>query len=76
MRWCRWSARAGRAPFSKSVADRDSSCSWRSERGFDVTGVELNADHAAEARDRTNGSQILCADFMMQPFTRRFDLGR
>lgn len=44
------------------------------QRGFDVAGVELNADHAAEARDRTNGSQIFCGDFMTQPFTRRFDL--
>lgn len=44
------------------------------QSGFDVSGVELNADHVAEARRRTSGSPILCADFMTESFDRRFDV--
>jgi SAM-dependent methyltransferase len=44
------------------------------QRGFEVSGVELNADHVAEARSRTNGSPIVCGDFMTEPFDRRFDV--
>lgn len=44
------------------------------QRGFDVSGVELNAEHAAEARRRTNGGPILCGDFMIESFDRQFDV--
>jgi 2-polyprenyl-3-methyl-5-hydroxy-6-metoxy-1,4-benzoquinol methylase len=44
------------------------------QRGFEVSGVELNAGHAAQARDRTGGSPILCGDFMTESFSRQFDV--
>jgi SAM-dependent methyltransferase len=44
------------------------------ERGFDVAGVELNEGLATQARERTGGSRIVCGDFMVEDFGRRFDV--
>ena len=44
------------------------------QRGLDVSGVELNADHASEARSRTNGGPIVCGEFMTESFDRQFDV--
>ena len=44
------------------------------QRGLDVSGVDLNADHVGEARSRTNGRPIVCGDFMTESFDRQFDV--
>ena len=44
------------------------------ERGFNVTGVELNEGLAEQARQHTGDSPIVCGDFMTQDFGRRFDV--
>ena len=44
------------------------------ERGFEVSGIELNAALADEARKRTGGRPIICDDFMTAPFSGQFDV--
>jgi len=44
------------------------------EVGFEVSGVELNAEHVRQARERTHGANVVCGNFMTVPFDRQFDV--
>lgn len=43
------------------------------QAGFEVSGVDLGEDLVRQAREQTGGN-IVCGEFMTQPFDRRFDV--